>query len=157
MPRGKAERYNWLAMARNRVFFPQAALDQWLAENKVELTGNQLVIRSEGRRYRLVEAVRVLAEVTGTEDANELAGKVKTLNYVTELGAELLGTSMIVGDNAYDVVHGFIGAPEGSFAEHRAQSHTPSHTQSQTPPNLQARAASSDEDLLAQFLIQNLE
>jgi hypothetical protein len=136
-------------MARNRVFFPQGALDQWLAENKVELAGNQLVMRAEGRRYRLVEAVRVLAEVSGTEDANELAGKVKTLAYLTELGAEVLDTSMILGDNAYDVVLGFIGAPVGTFADHVAQS--------QRTPNLQARSVSSDEDLLAQFLIQNLE
>ena len=149
MPRAHGERYNWLPMARNRVFFPQEALDQWLAENKVEVTGNQLVIRAEGRRYRLVEALRVLAEVSGTEDQNELAGKVKTLAYLTELGAELLGTSMIVGDNAYDVVQGFIGAPIGSFADHVAQS--------QRTPNLQARPISSDEELLAQFLIQNLE
>jgi hypothetical protein len=137
-------------MGRNRVFFPQEALDQWLSENKVELTGNQLVIRAEGRRYRLMEAVRVLGEVTGTEDANELAGKVKTLNFLTELGAELLGDSMIVGDNAYDVVPGFIGAPVGTFAEHRAQSQRGAAL-------TQSRSATSDEELLAQFLIQNLE
>jgi hypothetical protein len=57
---------------------------------------------------------------------------------------------MIIGDNAYDVVPGFIGAPIGSFAEHRAQG--------ESSPNLgPASAANSDEELLAQFLMQNLE
>ncbi|HEY4121598.1 MAG TPA: hypothetical protein VGM56_27220 [Byssovorax sp.] len=127
---------------KNRVFFPQAALDAWLADDRVELTNDELCIKAEGRRYRIVEAVRVLREVTGTPDGNELIGKVKSRAFMSELGAELLETSMILGDNAYDVVPGFVGAPVGSFAEHKKTA----------PEHGHRGVLTSDEDLLATFI-----
>jgi hypothetical protein len=131
------------ARMRNRVFFPQAALDEWIADERVDLTQDELTIKSEGRRYRIIEAVRVLREVTGSPDQNELVGKVKSRAFLTELGAEMLETSLILGDNAYDVAPGFVGAPIGSFADHR-----------KSIPDLTgvARGLSTDEDLLATFL-----
>ena len=136
---------------RNRVFFPQGALDEWLSENEVELTNKELVIKAEGRRYRIVEAVRVLGEVTGLEDPHEIVGKVKSVNFVTELGAELLETSMIVGDNAYDVIPGFLGVPEGTFDEHRAKS-----AARRRPGRPESDRPGSDEELLARFLEKKL-
>ncbi len=132
-------------MGPNRVFFPQEALDQWLSDDRVELTGSELVIKAEDRKYRIMEAVRVLGESTGGQDDNEIVGRVKTVAYLTELGAELLGNSMIIGDNAYDVVPGFLGSPIGTFAEHRADSTS------------MPVSASSEEELLAQYLMQALE
>ncbi len=134
------------AMGPNRVFFPQEALDQWLSDDRVELTGSELVIKAEGRKYRILEAVRVLGESTGGQDDNEIVGRVKTIAYLTELGAEVLGNSMIIDDNAYDVVPGWLGSPVGSFAEFRA-------TESPAAPD----SASSEEELLAQYLMQALE
>ena len=103
---------------RNRVFFPQTSLDEWLGENRADIKGEELTLKSEGRRYRIIEAVRVMSEVTGADDPHELLGRVKTRAFLTELGAELLESSMILGDNAYDVVQGFIGAPIGTFADY---------------------------------------
>jgi hypothetical protein len=134
-------------MGKNRVFFPQKALDQWLHEEKIELGDGTLVIKAEKRKYRLIEAVRVLAEVTGADDMHELVGRVKTVNFLTELGAELLGTSMILGDLAYEVVPGFVATPVGSFAEHRKAS---------VPPP-RGMMPTNDEEILAQYLIQNLD
>ena len=54
---------------KNRVFFPQAALDQWLGDGTVDLRGDELTIAAEGRRYRLTESVRILNEVTGGADS----------------------------------------------------------------------------------------
>lgn len=128
---------------KNRVFFPQAALDEWLADDRVDLKHDELTIRAEGRRYRIIEAIRVIAEVTGAPDANEVVGKVKSRGFLNELGAELLEGSMILGDNAYDVVPGFVGAPVGTFAEHR-----------QSIPDTQVteKGLSTDEELLETFL-----
>ena len=78
---------------------------------------------------------------------NELIGKVKSRAFLTELGAEILEGSVIIGDNAYDAETGFVDAPVGSFAEFRK--HTP-------PATVLARAITSDEDLLAAFLKQKL-
>ncbi len=131
-------------MGKNRVFFPQAALDQWLSEGKVDLTGDELTIKPDERRYRILEAARVLTECTGLPDANELVGKVKTRLFLSELGAELLETSMVLGENAYDIVPGFVGSPIGTFSEHMAATGAGS-----------AKSA-SDEDLLAKFLLESL-
>jgi hypothetical protein len=124
---------------RNRVFFPQTALDDWVGDNRVDIKGEDLLLKSEGRRYRIIEAVRVMREVTGADDPHELLGRVKTRAFLTELGAEMLENSMILGDNAYDVVQGFIGASVGSFVEHRKSS----------PES--ATKATTDEELLIAF------
>lgn len=134
-------------MAPNRVFFPQRALDLWLLEAKIDFSGRELVIKAENRQYQVVEAVRILQEVSGTVDLFDLVGRVKSVNYLTELGAEILETSMILGDNAYEVVPGFLGSPVGTFSEHRAV--TPALPSDPIPK--------TDEALLAQYLMQTLD
>jgi len=137
-------------MGKNRVFFPQEALDRWLRAGQVELSGAELTIRARRRRYRLVEAARVMAEVSNQPDPHELVGRVKTVAFLTELGAELLGGSMVIGDNAYEVVPGWLGSPIGSFTEHRAEL-----DELRTGEAI-VRPFGSDEELLADFLIRNL-
>lgn len=132
---------------RNRVFFPQQALDLWIGADRVDLVGSELVIKAEGRKYRVVEAVRVLKEVTGGLDEHELVGKVKSVSFLTELGAEILDTSMVLGDLAYEVVPGFAGTPIGTFAEHRALS---------IPPG-DGPIPSSDEEMLVEYLAHHVE
>jgi hypothetical protein len=132
---------------RNRVFFPQLALDQWLGEDRVDLIGSELTIKGEGRKYRVVEAVRIIQEVSGGVDEYELCGKVKSMSFLNELGAEVLDTSMVLGDLAYEVVPGFVGAPVGTLAEHRAQS---------VPPPAAGPLPSNDEEMLAQYLMTRL-
>jgi hypothetical protein len=126
---------------QNRVFFPQAALDQWIVDGVVELQNNELTILGEGRRYRLAEAVRVLREVSGAEDPNELVGRVKARGYLEQLGAEIIESSMLVSESAYDVEPGWVGIPIGTFAEHAGTRLGDSKT---------------DEDLLAKFLARAL-
>lgn len=139
-------------MSKNRVFFPQEALDRWLVNGEVELAQGLLTIKTERRRYRLVEAARVLAEVSGAADPHELSGKVKTVGYLGELGASLLGESMVIADNAYEIVPGWLGSPLGTFAEHRAERSAAPATASLRPVN----GVGSDEELLASFLVRNL-
>jgi hypothetical protein len=141
-------------MGNNRVFFPQAALDQWISDGKVDLAGDELTIKPEARRYRILEAARIMREVTGLPDGNELVGKVKTRQYLNGLGADLLENSMVLGDNAYDVIPGFVGAPVGSFEEHLAG---PGRADARGGAGATRGAApASDEDLLAKFLLGNL-
>ncbi len=102
---------------QNRVFFPQTSLDVWLADGAIALTGTELTLVSEARRFKLAEAAQIVREVTGSPDPHELIGRVKSTHYLQELGAELMEGSMILGDNAYDVVPGFLASPVGSFDE----------------------------------------
>jgi hypothetical protein len=103
---------------QNRVFFPQTAVDQWGIDSKIDLVGNELILLAEGRRYKVEEAVRIVAEVTGANDDRKIIGKVKPKRALEEIGAELLETSMILGENAYDVVPGWVGTPAGPFNDH---------------------------------------
>jgi hypothetical protein len=128
---------------KNRVFFPQEALDSWVADDRVDLAADELTIRAENRRFRVVEAVRVMREVTDGNDPNELIGKVKSLAYLGELGAEIMEGSMILGENAYDIIPGFAGAPVGTLEEHRKA----------TPPD-KPMSVTTDEELLAAFLAE---
>jgi hypothetical protein len=139
-------------MAKNRVFFPQEALDSWLVDGRVELTNDELMIRSEGRKFRITEAVRVLSELTNTPDLNDLVGRVKSRVFLQALEAEILEGSMIIGDNAYEVVPGFLGTPVGTFAEH-VQSQSSAEARKSRPELAPPR---SDEELLGQFLMQTL-
>src|SRR5690606_21160193 len=102
----------FVAPMQNRVFFPQLRLDQWGVEGKIDLTGTELVVLAEGRRYAIEESVRVVAEVTGANDPHKLVGKVRPKSGLDEMGAEILENSMILGDNAYDVVPGWAGTPK---------------------------------------------
>jgi hypothetical protein len=129
-------------MGKNRVFFPQEALDSWVVSGSVDLQDHDLLLKDEGRRYRLSEGARIVAEVTGESDGFDIVGKCKTLVFLQELGADILERSMIIDNNAYDIVPGFLGTPVGGAED---------------PPDLEARAPLlSDEDLLAQFLAKNM-
>ncbi|HWA74694.1 MAG TPA: hypothetical protein VG937_20255 [Polyangiaceae bacterium] len=106
-------------MGKNRLFFPQAALDRWLVNRVADLSLDQLRLRDSGRRFRLVEGVRVLNEVSGAEDPFDVCGTVRSVAYLLELGAELLGDSMIIAENAYQVVPGWLATPVSGSAELR--------------------------------------
>jgi hypothetical protein len=139
---------------QNRVFLPQSALDQWMLEGSIDLQGTELTILAEARRYRLTEAVAIQREVTGSPDPHEIVGRAKSRTFLEELGAELVETSMILGDSAYDVVPGWLGSPVGSFDEHvtsavRKKARAEHSTGKGGDPK-------TDEDLLARFVVKNL-
>jgi hypothetical protein len=137
---------------QNRVFFPQAALDQWLFEGSVDLQGAELTILVEARRYRLLEAARIVREVTGAPDPHELVGRVKSMAFLDEMGAEVVETSMVLGDHAYDVVPGWLGAPVGTFDEHVT---SPARKRARAERALSGAEPKTDEDLLVRFLMKN--
>lgn len=141
-------------MVQNRVFFPQAAVDQWLVAGTVEVAGNEMNIIPEARRYRIAEGVRVVREVTGTPDQNDLVGKVKSKLFLEELGAEILEGSMIIGENAYDVIPGWLGSPTSAWGDHAISTERKQARASH--PDFGPEEPKTDEDLLARFLLRTL-
>lgn len=103
-------------------------------EGRAELAPPSLVLPPMGRRFTIVPAVRIRSEVTGTPCPHGLVNRVKLRSDLEALGAEIMDGSMIVGDNAYEVELGFLGTPEGPFADYASR------------PN--ALPAANDEDLL---------
>ena len=83
----------------------------------------------------------MLRELTDGNDPNDLCGRVKSRLYLQEIGAELLGDSMIVADKAYEILTGFIGLPLG-----RAP-HEPDEGAGLQP----AKAGPAEEEILARL------
>jgi hypothetical protein len=127
----------------NRIFFPQVALDEWIVEGTAELQDGELTLLAVGRRYRLAEAVHVVKDASGGGDP-ELLGRVKARVYLEQLGAEIVETSMLLGDAAYDVEPGWIGVPAVPFADFAAASAKAGH----------GAEPRSDEELLARFSVK---
>ncbi|HXN31660.1 MAG TPA: hypothetical protein VN894_07360 [Polyangiaceae bacterium] len=135
----------------NRVFFPQAALDQWIVDGTIDMQQGELTILAEGRGYTLAEAVHVLREVSGAGDPHELVGRVKTRAYLEPLGAEIVQSSLLLGDAAYDVEPGWLGVPIGTLA-----AHVRSEARKKARAGRATQDPRSEEDLLARFGANNL-
>lgn len=129
-------------------------LDQCLVDGSIEVAGAEMTILAENRKYRVAEAVHVMREVTGTPDGNDLVGKVKSKMFLEELGAELLEGSMIIGENAYDVIQGWLGVPTSSWGEYAQSPERQKARASQ--PSFPTEEPKTDEDLLARYLIKNM-
>lgn len=95
----------------HRLFVSQETLDRWLGDDRAEVDGEQLTLKEEGVRYRLVSAVHFLKEVADGGDGARLVGKVKSMDGVTALGGEYCQGSVILGDDAYEVIEGFLAEP----------------------------------------------
>jgi hypothetical protein len=135
-----------VSRSENRLFFPQSALDVWIVDGSVELEDGELVIPSEGRRFKLTEAVRVLEEVSGSGDTCKLSGRAKVRAELEQLGAEILESSMLLGDAAYDTVPGWLGVPVGILAERQESAAREAKGE---------HALETDEELLTRFLARN--
>jgi hypothetical protein len=98
-------------MGNCRLFLSQEALDLWLAEGRAKIEGEELLDTVSGQKFRLITGVRFVSEVTGAPDTAELVGKVKDAEQLEALKAELMSGSVVLGDNAYEVQEGFVGAP----------------------------------------------
>ena len=142
---------------QNRVFFPQTALDQWIVDGAMDLQGGVLTLVGEGRKYEVGEAVRVLREVSGAGDGAQLIGKVKTRAWLEQQGAEIVETSMLLGEAAYDVDPGWMGVPVGAFSERGAEAGPGGTTKkSKGKKATKHGPPKTDEELLARFLAKNL-
>lgn len=137
------------AMRENRLFVPQHMLDHWLSEGRVEVEGDVMITKPEGQRFTLTTALLFKAEVTGTPDAHGLLGKVKDLEQVASLGGEHCADSVILGDNAYEVVEGFAGTRVRDEDDDIA---TGSSLAGAARAALGERSGSGEIDLLARFL-----
>jgi hypothetical protein len=93
-----------------RLFISQKRLDEWVEQQRVELSGNEMTL-DDGRRFMLAEGVCFAEVVGGEADPNDLIGRVKSKAQLDEMGAEHFPGSVIVGDVGYEVKDGFIGEP----------------------------------------------
>ncbi|MHB8420144.1 MAG: hypothetical protein ACYDCL_18875 [Myxococcales bacterium] len=160
-----------------RLFVSQELLDQWAGQGKIELSGSHLKILAENRTFQLRPGARFVSLAAG-QDANKLVGKVKSDEQLQDLGGETYMSSVLLGEDAYDIQPGFLAEvadpPAGAFPEglapQRAESPglvalaepLPAAAKPEGPPAaaLAAPAASDSPDdekaALARFLLENL-
>jgi hypothetical protein len=96
-------------MPNARVFVPQEALESWLTEGRALLVRDTLTV--EDQLFHVTGAVRFVAEVAGGGDELGLVGRVKSREQLAVLGAEHSGESVLLRDNAYHVVEGYLLSP----------------------------------------------
>jgi hypothetical protein len=153
------------------LFVPQTVLDKWSEQGKVSVDGHVLTLLAEARSFQLTSAVRFLKMEAGDDHAR-LLQKVKTTDALKLMGAEHYMDSVILGESAYQVQQGFLAdanalraaaaakppppppdAYETQDADRAAPSAPPADSAAASRPPLQG----NESDLLAQFLLENLE
>lgn len=98
------------------VFLSYARLEALVDSSGATLEGARLVLNSATASYRIEEAVLIRKEVSGAADPKKLVGTVRTRKDVAEgLGGEILGSSLLVDDSAYEVQLGVLAVRDGSF------------------------------------------
>jgi hypothetical protein len=151
----------------DHLFVPQSVLYRWSEQGRVSVDGSVLTILGENRSFSLTSAVRFIKLEVGDDKAS-LLQKVKTLDALKQMGAEHYLESVLLGDCAYQVQQGFLA--DANALRRAASASTPppiSQPKAATPvagasaagaqPAREGdRGGSEPDELLAQFLLDNL-
>ena len=164
------------------LFVPQSVLDKWSEQGRVQVEGNVLTILGEGKDFALTSAVRFMKMEAG-DDVVGLLQKVKTTDALKQMGAEHYMESVILNDSAYQVQQGFLAdanalrlAASVSQPPPAVATPAPAPKKAAPPPAPPAKPApakpaqaaapqaqtaaektAGEGDLLAQFLLDNLQ
>ncbi len=123
-----------------RLFLPHKTLEEWVAEDKVDLQGDKLAVKETSTTYPVTNAVHFIKLVSG-EDVPALVGRVKIDSQIHALGAEHMADSVVLGDAAYEVSPGFVVE-------------VPNPVQPKADPK--KKGGSPEADLLAAFILDKL-
>ena len=139
-------------MGRNRLFWPQEVLDEWVVDEKAHIDDDVLSIADDKLRYQIEQAVHFLADVGDGSDPHGLVGRVKEISILEEMGAEHYHDSVLVEDSAYQVVPGFTGEPLVDSERDTKGGDITGAIAAQAGEEEQG----DDQELLAKFLLDNL-
>lgn len=121
-----------------KLFLPQTQLEEWALADKADLREGKLVVMAEGgTTFALTPAVHFVQLVSG-EDSQGLVARVKTEEQLARMGAEQMADSVLVGDNAYEVVPGYVADVPTA------------------PPEGASKRPDSEADLLAAFILNKM-
>ncbi len=153
-------------MPADYLFVPQSVLDKWSEQGRIQVDGNVLTILGENKNFALTSAVRFIKMEAGDDTAG-LLQKVKTTDALKQMGAEHYMESVILGESAYQVQQGFLAdanalrraaAASQPPAPKAAPAAAPKPAASANPASpAQKPAEGAEPDLLAQFLLDNLQ
>jgi hypothetical protein len=150
------------------LFVPQSVLDKWSEQGRIEVHGNVLTILGEHKSFALTSAVRFIKMEAGEDNAGLLA-KVKTTDALKQMGAEHYMESVILGESAYQVQQGFLA--DANALRRAAAASQPQPAKPGSPPaakpagaanpasdpqGAQGKEKGDEQDMLEQFLLDNL-
>src|SRR5713226_7609881 len=145
------------------LFVPQSVLDKWSEQGRIQVDGNVLTILGEGKDFALTSAVRFMKMEAGDDTAG-LLQKVKTTDALKQMGAEHYMESVILGESAYQVQQGFLADANAlrraaAASQPAPKGAAPAPPAGASPPASPAPEGdkSGEPDLLAQFLLDNLQ
>lgn len=92
-----------------RLFISQDRIDRLSSDDRVVIEGDRLDLPALKASFRVRPAVYFCRVVTDDGDPHHLLGRVKTDEQLRELGAELVASSVLLGDTAYECENGFVG------------------------------------------------
>jgi 3-oxoacyl-ACP reductase-like protein len=150
------------------LFVPQSVLDKWSEQGRIQVDGNVLTILGEQKSFALTSAVRFIKMEAGEDNVGLLA-KVKTTDALKQMGAEHYMESVILGESAYQVQQGFLADANALRRAAAASQPAAANPGSAPVPNATGGAApapgaqgqeekkGADQDMLAQFLLDNLQ
>src|SRR6267378_1611023 len=132
------------------LFVPQSVLDKWSEQGRIQVDGNVLTILGEQKSFALTSAVRFIKMEAGDDNVGLLA-KVKTTDALKQMGAEHYMESVILGESAYQVQQGFL-ADANALRRAAAAPGAPASGE-----GTQDEKKGAEQDMLAQFLLDNLQ
>jgi hypothetical protein len=143
------------------LFVPQSVLDKWSEQGRVQVEGNVLIILGENKNFALTSAVRFIKMEAGDDTAG-LLQKVKTVDALRQMGAEHYMESVILGECAYAVQQGFLADANAlrraaQASQPPAPAPPPRKAAPPPPPPKDETTKAAEGDLLAQFLLDNLQ
>jgi hypothetical protein len=149
------------------LFVPQSVLDKWSEQGRIQVEGNILTILGDGKNFSLTTAVRFIKMEAGDDTAG-LLQKVKTLDALKQMGAEHYMESVILGEVAYQVQQGFLA--DANALRRAAAVSSPPAPRKAAPaaaapapaapaaaPPAEKKEPAGEQDMLAQFLLDNLQ
>ena len=150
------------------LFVPQSVLDKWSEQGRISVDGNVLTILGENKNFALTSAVRFLKMEAG-DDKVGLLSKVKTTDALKQMGAEHYMESVILGESAYQVQQGFLAdanalrraaaasSPPAPAPAPKPAAPAPAAAAPKAAPPAEEKKPEQEKDMLAQFLLDNLQ
>ena len=98
-----------------RIFVAQTLIDRWLSEGWIQLEGELLKLTAGGAATSLFINPAVFFERVdgGDEDPYQVVGCVKSSQELSQMSADHIESSVLMGDQAYTVEPGFVAVPVG--------------------------------------------
>ena len=136
-------------------FLPQATLDGWVDQGKVDVIADHLIDQASKSQFPMREALHFVKLESGS-DVKHLLHKVKSLDAIRAIGAEHYMTSVILGDDVYQVEVGWL-AEEREPEEKEKAAEGAAAPAGNSPPQKAFDGKNEEADMLAKLLLDKLQ